>query len=165
MDEAELFLQALRERGLTLSTAESCTGGMLGAMLTAVPGSSDVYKGGVVSYCNEVKHRLLAVPQELLDDFGAVSWQVAEAMARGAANACRASVGVGITGIAGPGGGTAEKPVGLVYIALSDGENTWVAKRQPAGRMKSREWHRHCAASKALDMVRRYLAGLPVDEA
>ena len=63
------------------------------------------------------------------------------------------------------GGGTEEKPVGLVYIALSDGKNTWVAKRQPMGRLKSREWHRHCAASKALDMVRRYLAGLPVDEA
>ena len=124
MDEAELLLQALRERGLTLSTAESCTGGMLGAMLTAIPGSSDVYKGGVVSYCNEVKHRLLAVPQELLDDFGAVSWQVAEAMARGAANVCRASVGVGITGIAGPDSDGTGRPVGLVFVGSADAHRT-----------------------------------------
>ena len=81
-----------------------------------------------------------------------------------AARAAKAEVGLSTTGIAGPGGGTPEKPVGLVYIALSDGENTWVAKRMPFGRSKSREWHRHCSASKALDMVRRYLAGLPVDE-
>ena len=70
---------------------------------------------------------------------------------------------MGITGIAGPEGGTAEKPVGLIYIALSDGERTWVTKRSPIGRTKSREWHRHCAASQALDMVRRYLEGLPVE--
>ena len=94
-----------------------------------------------------------------------MSEETARAMAEGIVRASGADIGVGITGIAGPGGGTAEKPVGLVYIALSDGKSTWVAKRQPAGRMKSREWHRHCAASKALDMVRRYLAGLPVDEA
>lgn len=113
-------MQLLRERGLTLSTAESCTGGMLGAMLTAVPGSSDVYKGGVVSYCNEVKHNLLGVPQELLDDLGAVSWQVAEAMAKGAAKACRASAGVGITGIAGPDSDGTGRPVGLVFIGYAD---------------------------------------------
>lgn len=120
MGEAELLLQALRERRLTLSTAESCTGGMLGAMLTAIPGSSDVYKGGVVSYCNEVKHNLLGVPQELLDEFGAVSWQVAEAMAKGAAKACRASAGVGITGIAGPDSDGTGRPVGLVFIGYAD---------------------------------------------
>ena len=94
-----------------------------------------------------------------------MSEQTARAMAEGIVRESGADIGVGITGIAGPDGGTEEKPVGLVYIALSDGKNTWVAKRQPMGRLKSREWHRHCAASKALDMVRRYLAGLPVDEA
>ena len=146
-----LVVDALRVAGKTLATAESCTGGLLAKRITDVAGSSDVFEMGV--------------PHETLEAHGAVSEETARAMAEGIVRASGADIGVGITGIAGPGGGTAEKPVGLVYIALSDGKSTWVAKRQPAGRMKSREWHRHCAASKALDMVRRYLAGLPVDEA
>ena len=84
-------------------------------------------------------------------------------MAEGMVRRSGSDLGVGITGIAGPDGGTAQKPVGLIYIALSDGEHTWVTKRSPLGRTKSREWHRHCAASQALDMVRRYLTGLPVE--
>ena len=130
-----------------------------------IPGSSAVFETGCVTYANCVKERLLGVPHETLVTYGAVSEQTARAMAEGIVRESGADIGVGITGIAGPDGGTEEKPVGLVYIALSDGKNTWVAKRQPMGRLKSREWHRHCAASKALDMVRRYLAGLPVDEA
>lgn len=161
----ELVIDELRRAGKKLATAESCTGGLLAKRITDVPGSSDVFEMGCVTYANSVKEALLGVPHETLETYGAVSEQTACAMAEGIVRVSGADVGVGITGIAGPGGGTDEKPVGLVYIALSDGENTWVAKRQPAGRMKSREWHRHCAASKALDMVRRYLAGLPVDEA
>ena len=160
-----LVVDALRAAGKTLATAESCTGGLLAKRITDVAGSSDVFEMGCVTYANRVKEKLLGVPHETLEAHGAVSEETARAMAEGIVRASGANIGVGITGIAGPGGGTAEKPVGLVYIALSDGKSTWVAKRQPAGRMKSREWHRHCAASKAVDMVRRYLAGLPVDEA
>lgn len=160
-----LVVDTLRAAGKTLATAESCTGGLLAKRITDVAGSSDVFGMGCVTYANGVKEKLLGVPHETLEAYGAVSEETARAMAEGIVRASGADIGVGITGIAGPGGGTAEKPVGLVYIALSDGKSTWVAKRQPAGRMKSREWHRHCAASKALDMVRRYLAGLPVDEA
>lgn len=160
-----LVVDTLRAAGKTLATAESCTGGLLAKRITDVAGSSDVFGMGCVTYANGVKEKLLGVPHETLEAYGAVSEETARAMAEGIVRASGSDIGVGITGIAGPGGGTAEKPVGLVYIALSDGKSTWVAKRQPAGRMKSREWHRHCAASKALDMVRRYLAGLPVDEA
>lgn len=161
----ELVVSALKKAGKKLATAESCTGGMLAKRITDIPGSSAVFETGCVTYANCVKERLLGVPHETLATYGAVSEQTARAMAEGIVRESGADIGVGITGIAGPDGGTEEKPVGLVYIALSDGKNTWVAKRQPMGRLKSREWHRHCAASKALDMVRRYLAGLPVDEA
>ena len=117
MDE---LLSLLRQSGKTLATAESCTGGLLGSMITAVPGSSQVYQGGVVSYSNDVKHRVLGVPQELLDSFGAVSAPVAEAMAKGVREVCGASVGIGITGIAGPGSDGTEKPVGLVFLGYCD---------------------------------------------
>ena len=150
MDEAELLLQLLRERSMTLSTAESCTGGMLGAMLTAVPGSSDVYKGGVVSYCNEVKHNLLEVPQKLLDDFGAVSWQVAEAMAKGAANVCHASAGVGITGIAGPNSDGTGRPVGLVFVGYADGNHVLHRRLELHG---SRDEIRRAACREAIRLI------------
>ncbi len=160
----ELVVAELARQGKTLATAESCTGGLLSKRLTDVSGSSEVFHMGVVTYSNEAKEQLLGVPHEVLEAHGAVSPETARAMAQGIVKASSGSLGVGITGIAGPGGGTAEKPVGLIYIALSDGKETWVAKRAPIGRTKSREWHRHCAASQALDMVRRYLAGLPVIE-
>jgi len=114
------LLSLLRKKGKTLATAESCTGGMLGSMITAIPGSSDVYEGGVVSYSNEVKRRLLNVPEEMLEVHGAVSWQVAEAMAEGVCNATGSDIGVSITGIAGPGSDGTEKPVGLVYLGYCD---------------------------------------------
>ena len=125
MDEL-LFL--LRQSGKTLATAESCTGGLLGSMITAVPGSSQVYQGGVVSYSNDVKHRVLGVPQVLLDSFGAVSAPVAEAMAKGVRQVCGASIGVGITGIAGPGSDGTEKPVGLVFLGYCD-ETCCISKK------------------------------------
>lgn len=119
---AELYAKAQRVlasyalRGLTLATAESCTGGLLGGLLTSVPGSSSVYLGGVVCYANSEKIRLGIAPA-LLEQHGAVSAAVAEALALSVATATGATLGIGITGIAGPGGGSPEKPVGLVYIA------------------------------------------------
>ncbi len=106
--------------GKTLATAESCTGGLIGGMLTAVPGASAVYKGGVISYCNEIKHRLLGVPEELLAQYGAVSAPVAQAMALGAAQTLGADVAVSVTGLAGPGGDEFGNPVGRVYIGYWD---------------------------------------------
>ena len=113
---AELVLELLRERGLTLATAESCTGGLVGGRLTDVPGSSDVFLGGAIVYSNEAKERQLGVPAALIAAHGAVSAEVAGAMARGALERLGADVTIAVTGIAGPGGGTAEKPVGLVYV-------------------------------------------------
>ena len=115
-------LEALR--GKTLATAESCTGGGIGAALTAVPGSSAVYKGGIISYTNWVKHNLLCVDQHLLDTLGAVSAPVAEAMAEGARKAMQADIAVSVTGLAGPGGDEFGNPVGLVFIGYSDQAKT-----------------------------------------
>ena len=109
-------LDLCRERGWTLGTAESCTGGMVAARLTGIPGSSDVFRGGVVAYGNEIKEGELAVPASLLAEHGAVSPEVAEAMAQGARARLGVDVAVSVTGIAGPDGGTEEKPVGLVYL-------------------------------------------------
>ena len=106
--------------GKSLVTAESCTGGGIGAALTAIAGSSSVYKGGIVSYTNWVKHELLAVPQAYLDQFGAVSAPVAEAMAMGARQTLMADVAVSVTGLAGPGGDEFGNPVGTVFIGYSD---------------------------------------------
>ena len=159
----ELVVGELAAQGKTLATAESCTGGLLSKRITDVAGGSAVFHMGVVTYANQAKEDLLGVSHETLERWGAVSSQTAREMAQGIVRRSQADLGIGITGIAGPDGGTAEKPVGLIYIALSDGERTWVTKRHPIGRTKSRAWHRHCAASQALDMVRRYLEGLPVE--
>jgi nicotinamide-nucleotide amidase len=113
---AELVLDLLRERGLTLGTAESCTGGLVAARLTAVPGSSDVFRGSIVAYGNEVKESRLGVPEGVLAEHGAVSAESAAAMAAGARDALGVDVAVSVTGIAGPDGGTEEKPVGLVFL-------------------------------------------------
>ena len=158
----ELVVSELKAKGKKLATAESCTGGLLSKRITDVPGSSEVFEMGCVTYANQAKEDLLSVSHETLEQYGAVSPQTAREMAEGIVRRSGSDLGIGITGIAGPDGGAAEKPVGLIYIALSDGENTWVTKRSPIGRTKSREWHRHCAASQALDMVRRWLEGLPV---
>ena len=126
MDEPmELRLaQAFRARGWTLALAESCTGGLIGHRLTNIPGSSDYFLGGIVAYAYEAKERLLAVRHQTLYEHGAVSRETAIEMARGARWALGADVGVSVTGIAGPGGGLPDKPVGLTWIAVStrDGE-------------------------------------------
>ncbi len=145
----------LREKGLTLALAESCTGGLVSRRVTAVPGSSDYFRHGVVAYANEAKVRLLAVPKETLARWGAVSWQTAVAMARGAA-ALGADVAVSTTGIAGPGGGTPGKPVGTVYFGLADAAGAWWRHRLfGGGRATVQEW----AAQEALGMLWSYLRG------
>lgn len=109
-----------RLEGKTLATAESCTGGGIGAALTAIPGSSEVYKGGIISYTNEIKQKLLGINPILLKNLGAVSAPIAEAMAMGARNALNADIAVSVTGLAGPGGDDRGNPVGLVFIGYSD---------------------------------------------
>jgi len=111
--------EKLRERKLTIAVAESCTGGLLGSKITDVPGSSEYFLGGVIAYQNEVKESLLRVPHEVIAAHGAVSAQTVEAMASGCRELFKCDIAVSITGIAGPGGGSAEKPVGLVYVGLA----------------------------------------------
>jgi nicotinamide-nucleotide amidase len=117
--EAESLLAACRARHILLATAESCTGGLIAATLTAIAGSSDVVDRGFVTYSNEAKHDLVGVPMELIARHGAVSEEVARAMAEGALARSRATITVSVTGVAGPGGGSAEKPVGLVCFGLA----------------------------------------------
>ncbi|MGH9433018.1 MAG: competence/damage-inducible protein A [Terriglobia bacterium] len=137
---------------LTVTVAESCTGGLLSERLTHTPGSSNFFLGGVVCYSNELKTRLAGVPAELIETNGAVSKPVAQALAEGIRRSTGASIGIGITGIAGPGGGTPEKPVGLVFIALADAKGTNIREfRFPGNRERVRFW----ASQAALEMIRR----------
>ncbi len=143
----------LRERGLTVALAESCTGGLAAGRLTAVPGSSSYVRGGVVAYSNDVKAQVLGVPTALLASVGAVSEPVAAAMAEGVRRVLGADIGVGITGIAGPDGGTEEKPVGTVCFSVA-GPGSQVhtfTRRLPGDREHVRRW----AVVVALDAVRR----------
>lgn len=137
-------------QGKTLVTAESCTGGGIGAALTAVPGSSCVYKGGIISYTNWVKHHLLGVDEALLETLGAVSAPVAEAMARGARQALQGDVAVSVTGLAGPGGDEFGNPVGTVYIGYCDNTNSFSRHFCFAG---DREAVRQAAIQEALKLV------------
>lgn len=151
----------LKEKGLQIGSAESCTGGLLAARITDQPGASEVFHLGVIAYANEAKERILHVSKETLARYGAVSPQTAAEMALGIKELAAADFGVAITGIAGPGGGTPEKPVGLVYIALA-GKEIHINKMEPSGRYMGRAWVRRRASSAALDMLRRALTGLPV---
>lgn len=152
---AEVAVNELRRRGQTLATAESCTGGLVSARLTDVPGASDAFVGGVVSYSNEVKEHQLGVPLEVLIDHGAVSEEVARAMASGVRSRLSADWGIGITGIAGPSGGTEDKPVGLVHWAVAGPDGVWAAQRVfPGDRTVVREW----SLNSSLDLLRRRLA-------
>lgn len=153
-DMAAVVLQLCRERALTIATGESCTGGLIGARLTAVPGSSEVYLGGVVAYSNAVKESMLGVPGELIRREGAVSEAVARQMAAGARARTGAGVGIAVTGIAGPGGGSPEKPVGTVWIAVETDEGVRSSGRVYVG---DREEVRSRASQAALDTVRGML--------
>jgi nicotinamide-nucleotide amidase len=150
----EVVGRQLRESGNTLAVAESCTAGMLGMQITRIPGSSEYFMGGILCYSNQSKIDLCGVPAELLEKHGAVSGEVAESLARGVRAALRSSVGLSITGIAGPGGATPEKPVGLVYIGISIGERTESRSRIMPG---DRETIRERSTYLALSWLRRKL--------
>ncbi|MBE9047449.1 competence/damage-inducible protein A [Pleurocapsales cyanobacterium LEGE 10410] len=141
----------------TLSVAESCTGGGLGAMLTEIPGSSGYFLGGVIAYANQVKHSLLQVSDRDLEKYGAVSGIVAEQMALGIKQRLQTDWGIGITGIAGPSGDTATKPVGLVYIGIATPENQTMAREYRFGQQRGRELIRYLSSCSALDLLRRSL--------
>jgi PncC family amidohydrolase len=146
----------LREQGLTLALSESCTGGLVGHRVTNVPGSSDYYRGSIVAYASDVKEKLLNVRSETLANYGAVSEQTAREMARGARHLIDADLGVSVTGIAGPTGGTQEKPVGLVYVGLVAPDGEWVERSVWEG---DRWQNKAQSAEAALDLLRRYLEG------
>jgi nicotinamide-nucleotide amidase len=149
-----LVLEAARRRGWTISTAESCTGGLVSARLTKVPGSSDAFTGAVIAYSDEVKRGELGVPDDVLARHGAVSPETAQAMAEGAARVLGTDVAVSVTGVAGPGGGSAEKPVGLVYLhGVTPESSHGVELRLPG----NREAVRRRAAVSALHLLRRLL--------
>ena len=154
---AEVVLEQLRQRGQTVAVAESCTGGGLGATLAAVPGASDVFLGGVIAYGNGVKQGLLGVPAELLQAHGAVSDPVAQAMAEGARRATGADWGLAITGVAGPGGGSDEKPVGLVHLAIA-GPDGCSSEGVRFGTSRGRTWIQTLSAGEALNRLRLQLA-------
>jgi len=156
-DLAELVLGVCRERGYSIAVGESCTGGLLGARLTAIPGSSDVFHGGIIAYENSVKTKLLGVSDVTLKEHGAVSEQVAREMAEGSARVLGTTVGIGITGVAGPGGGTPEKPAGTVWIAVAGVGETRTLGRMYVG---DREEIRLRATQASLDQLRRAIACL-----
>lgn len=150
----QIVLFYLEMRGATLSVAESCTGGLISERLTSISGSSRSFFGGAVVYSNELKSEFANVPPSVLERHGAVSRETAEAMAEGIRERCDTTLGIGVTGIAGPTGGTEEKPVGLVYIGVSDSKKTEVVERRFTG---DRNRIRCYAAQTALDLVRRKL--------
>jgi nicotinamide-nucleotide amidase len=150
----QIVLYYLEMKGATLSVAESCTGGIVSERLTSISGSSRSFMGGAIVYSNELKSEFAGVPPSVLERHGAVSKETAQALAEGIRERCDATLGVGVTGIAGPSGGTAEKPVGLVYIGVSDGKTTDVVERRFSG---DRSRIRAYAAQTALDLVRRKL--------
>jgi PncC family amidohydrolase len=144
----------LREQGLTLAAAESCTGGLVGHRITDVAGSSDYYLGSVTAYANGAKEALLGVQRRTLEEHGAVSAEAALAMARGIRRVLAADLGLSVTGIAGPAGGTPEKPVGLVFVGLAAPDGEWVERHVWQG---NRLANKAASAEAALDLVRRYL--------
>ena len=148
--------QLLRQRGLSLAVAESCTGGLVSHRITNVAGSSDYYRGSVTAYARDIKEMLLGVRSETLAEHGAVSEQTAREMARGVRHAMGADIGVSVTGIAGPTGGSVGKPVGLVHIALVAADGEWVERHVWEGNRKANKAQ---SADAALDLLRRYLEG------
>ncbi len=148
--------EMLKERGMTIASAESCTGGLLSKRLTDIPGSSEYIALNVVTYANSAKENMLAIDPQLLEKHGAVSKECAEAMARGIRSLAKADIAIGITGVAGPGGGTPEKPVGLVYIGLAAGGQVECRELRLPSRL-SRKEIRHRTVNEALNLVRLYL--------
>lgn len=152
LSRAEVLLETCRVRGIRVVSAESCTGGLVTGLLTEIPGSSDVVDRGFVTYTDEAKSDCLGVPAALIAKLGAVSRQVAAAMAQGALVRSRADIAVAVTGVAGPGGGTDTKPVGLIYIAARDRSGVMAAREFRFGPMSRREI-RLASVNAALDLI------------
>lgn len=155
-----IVLNLLKDKGFTLSTAESCTGGLLSEKITSIPGASEVFKFGAITYSNESKENILGVSGEIIRRHGAVSEETAREMAMNVKNISKTDYGLSITGIAGPSGGTIAKPVGLVYIGLAYKDEIYVKKLISNG---NRDKVRLNSAMHALDMLRRHLTGLKID--
>lgn len=151
----EAVVGMLKEHHLKVATAESCTGGLIAKRITDVPGASEVFECGIISYANGIKHKVLGVSEDDLNKYGAVSEPVAKQMAQGALKVSGADIAVSVTGIAGPDSDSTGKPVGLVYIGLADKENVWV--REIRTSRKDRSYNRYVSASNALDMIRLYI--------
>lgn len=159
----EVVSDLLRRKGMTLSAAESCTGGLIAKRMTDLPGASEVFRGGVVSYTNSVKAGVLGVPEELLEKYGAVSEPVARSMAECCRKICGSHLAVSVTGVAGPDTDDRGNEVGTVYIALaSEGET--VCRKMVCGKGRGRDRVRTAAASNAFDIIRRHLSGLPLPQ-
>jgi nicotinamide-nucleotide amidase len=155
---ATAVLEACRARGLKVATAESCTGGLVAGALTEIAGSSDVFDRGFVTYSNAAKQQTLGVPADILRDHGAVSAETAQAMARGALGKAKADLAVAITGIAGPGGGAADKPVGLVHFAAASRAGNLTHAEKRYGDI-GRSLVRHKSVLQALAMLRKMAEG------
>ena len=151
----EAVVGMLKEHHLKVATAESCTGGLIAKRITDVPGASEVFECGIISYANEIKHKVLGVSEDDLNKYGAVSEPVAKQMAQGALKVSGADIAVSVTGIAGPDSDSTSKPVGLVYIGLADKENVWVREIRTSRR--DRSYNRYVSASNALNMIRLYI--------
>lgn len=156
LDLARRVGTACRDRGVRLGTAESCTGGLVAHVITEIPGSSDYFAGALVTYSNEVKVGVADVPSEVVDAHGAVSAQVARAMADGARRVLGVDLAIAVTGVAGPDGGTAAKPVGLTYVAVADGDGDDVRRFVWDS---DRTGNKRLSAAAALDLVLARLAG------
>ena len=154
-EKAEL----IKKNNQTLAIAESCTGGWLSKIFTDVSGISAIYKGGVCSYSNEIKMKILGVKEETLDCFGAVSSQTAREMAEGVRRLSGADFALSVTGISGPGGGSEDKPVGLAYIGFAHEGGTTVKELRTGRKENSRDYNRYVTASTALHMLVEYLNG------
>lgn len=151
----ETVIEKLKEKHMKVATAESCTGGLIAKRITDVPGASEVFDCGIISYANEIKHRVLGVSEDDLNKYGAVSEPVARQMAQGALKVSGADIAVSVTGIAGPDSDSTNKPVGLVYIGLADRDNVWVRELRTS--RKDRSYNRYVSASNALNMIRLYI--------
>jgi PncC family amidohydrolase len=156
-DSLEVIIgELLGQRGMTLAVAESCTGGLVGHRITNVPGSSAYYEGSITAYSYNIKELILHVQHDTLYRYGAVSEQTAREMAARIRRAFQTDIGLAVTGVAGPGGGTPEKPVGLVYVALAASDGEWVERCMWGGnRLENKEQ----SAEAVLDLLRRYLEG------
>lgn len=154
MDKRRRVLEQMKQNHLTVSTAESCTGGMIAAALTDLAGSSSIFVGGVVSYWTEIKHKIVGVSQETLDQYGAVSPQTAREMAEGVRKIMGSDLGISVTGVAGPDSDDRGNPVGCVYLALADGYETKVYKPEQLG--SDRETIRRSAVDFALTLLCEY---------